>query len=70
MISLKRNTKYELTPAKGLRSRNIYNPSSKADFKISRGKLQLSLILPRVGLGIKVYRMFNAPPSVREVKFH
>ena len=38
MISLKRNTKYELTPAKGLRSRNIYNPSSKADFKISRGK--------------------------------
>ena len=38
MISLKRNTKYELTPAKGLRSRNVYNPSNSIDFKVSRGK--------------------------------
>ena len=38
MISLKRNSKFELTKAKGLRSRNIYQPGSKTDFKISRGK--------------------------------
>ena len=38
MISLKRNSKFELAPAKGLRSRNIYEPGSTKDFKISRGK--------------------------------
>ena len=38
MISLKRNSKFELAPAKGLRSRNIYEPGSSKDFKISRGK--------------------------------
>ena len=32
MISLKRNSKYELTPATGLRTRNIYQPGSAKDF--------------------------------------
>ena len=40
MIDLKRNSKKELVPAKGLRSRtsSIYAPGQTDDFKISRGK--------------------------------
>jgi hypothetical protein len=40
MISLKRNSKKELVPATGLRTRKsfIYSPNQKDDFKISRSK--------------------------------
>ncbi len=47
MISLKRNSKYELTPATGLRTRNIYQPGSAKDFKISRGKFSNFLTCER-----------------------
>jgi len=40
MISLKRNTKGELVPAKGLRTRasSIYSPNQEGSFRISRSK--------------------------------
>ena len=40
MIDLKRNSKKELVPATGMRSRasSIYKPNQDTDFKISRGK--------------------------------
>ena len=40
MIDLKRNTKKELVPATGIRTRasSIYKPNQSDDFKISRGK--------------------------------
>ena len=40
MISLKRNSKKELVPATGLRTRSssVYSPNQKEDFKISRSK--------------------------------
>lgn len=40
MIDLKRNSKKELVPATGIRSRtsSIYTPNQDEDFKISRGK--------------------------------
>ena len=47
MISLKRNSKYELAKATGLRSRNIYEPGSAKDFKISRGKFSNFLTCER-----------------------
>jgi len=40
VIDLKRNSKYQLVEAKGVRTRSssIYNPNQKEDFKISRSK--------------------------------
>lgn len=40
MIDLKRNSRKELVPAKGVRTRksSIYQPNQSEDFKISRGK--------------------------------
>ena len=42
MISLKRNSKLELVPAPGKRSRqsSIYKPNQEEQFKISRGKIR------------------------------
>lgn len=47
MISLKRNTKGELIPALGKRSKNIYTPNQSEDFKISRSKFSDFLTCPR-----------------------
>lgn len=49
MISLKRNSKGELTSAKGIRSKesSIYKPNQKEDFKLSRGKFDNFLTCPR-----------------------
>ncbi len=38
MIDLERNKKKEPVPAKGKRTRNIYNPNQSDDFKLSRSK--------------------------------
>lgn len=49
MIDLKRNSKKELVPATGMRSRasSIYKPHQKEDFKISRGRFSDFLTCPR-----------------------
>jgi hypothetical protein len=49
MISLKRNSKLELIPAQGRRSRldTIYKPNQKEDFKLSRSKFDNFLLCPR-----------------------
>jgi hypothetical protein len=49
MIDLKRNSKKELVPATGKRSRvsSIYEPYQTDDFKISRGKFSDFLTCPR-----------------------
>ena len=49
MISLKRNSKLELVPALGKRSRqsSIYKPNQKEPFKISRGKFSDFLTCPK-----------------------
>ena len=49
MIDLKRNSKKELVPATGMRSRasSIYTPHQDDDFKISRGKFSDFLTCPR-----------------------
>jgi len=49
MIDLKRNSKKELVPAPGKRSRasSIYQPNQNSDFKISRGKFSDFLTCPR-----------------------
>lgn len=49
MIDLKRNSKKELVPATGKRTRasSIYNPNQNTDFKISRGKFSDFLTCPR-----------------------
>ncbi len=47
MISLKRNSKGEFIPAVGRRTRNIYTPNQKEDFKLSRGKFNDFLSCPR-----------------------
>ena len=49
MIDLKRNSKKELVPATGKRTRSssIYNPNQSDDFKISRGKFSDFLTCPR-----------------------
>ena len=46
MTDLKRNSKRELVPAKGVRNRksSIYRPNQTEDFKISRGKFSDFLI--------------------------
>lgn len=49
MIELKRNSKKELVPASGKRTRSssIYKPNQSNDFKISRGKFSDFLTCPR-----------------------
>ena len=49
MISLKRNSKLELVPATGVRTResSIYKPNQEQEFKISRGKFSDFLTCPR-----------------------
>lgn len=49
MIDLKRNSKKELVPATGKRTRasSIYQPNQNTDFKISRGKFSDFLTCPR-----------------------
>ena len=49
MIDLKRNSKKELVPATGRRTRasSIYQPHQTEDFKISRGKFSDFLTCPR-----------------------
>ena len=49
MIDLKRNSKKQLVPAKGTRSRksSIYQPNQNDDFKISRGKFSNFLTCPK-----------------------
>ena len=49
MIDLKRNSKKELVPATGKRTRSssIYKPNQSEDFKISRGKFSDFLNCPR-----------------------
>ncbi len=49
MIDLKRNSKKELVPATGKRTRSssIYKPNQDEDFKISRGKFSDFLTCPR-----------------------
>lgn len=49
MIDLKRNSRKELVPASGRRSRasSIYTPGQVEDFKISRGKFENYLTCPR-----------------------
>ena len=49
MIDLKRNSKKELVPATGKRTRSssIYKPQQTEDFKISRGKFSDFLTCPR-----------------------
>ena len=49
MIDLKRNSKKELVPAIGMRSRtsSIYTPHQTEDFKISRSKFSDFLTCPK-----------------------
>lgn len=49
MISLKRNSKLELIPATGKRSRStsIYTPGQSEDFRISRGRFDNFLTCPK-----------------------
>ena len=49
MIDLKRNSKKELVPATGKRTRSssIYKPNQNEDFKISRAKFSDFLTCPR-----------------------
>ncbi len=49
MIDLKRNSKQELVPATGRRSRatSIYTPGQAGDFRISRGRFENFLTCPR-----------------------
>ena len=49
MISLKRNSAYELIPAKGkrLKANTIYKPGQKEDFQLSRGKFVDFLSCPK-----------------------
>ena len=47
MISLKRNSKGEFVPTLGKRTRNIYTPNQKENFKLSRGKFSDFISCPR-----------------------